>query len=450
MDQSLESIASREPLRIAYITAGGAGMFCGCCMRDNTVARVMHQLGHDVHLIPMYTPIRVDEEDVSEQTIFYGGINVYMEQTIPGYSFLPSFLTKFFDQQWLIKWATSRGIKTDARQLGALTLSMLRGVKGNQRNEAKRLATWLEDSIHPQVINLSNMLIAGCAPHLKERLDVPIVVTLQGDDIFMDELPEPYRAKCFQEIRNLVPYIDKFITFSRYYADYMSEYFGIPRDNFEIVPLGIDLGDFAEDHNVPAPLTDRPPTIGYLARMVPEKGLHLLVDAFIHLKTLPGMERTQLKLAGWAGKQQETFVQEQMGKLQNAGIRDQVDYLGTVNRVEKLEFLRSIDLLSVPTIYKEPKGIFVLEALACGVPVIQPEHGAFPELLEATTGGHLIPPNDHVALGNKLAECLRDLETARLAGQRARTIVRSQFSSKVAAEQTLQVYDRVIQTKQNV
>ncbi|MEW4452915.1 glycosyltransferase family 4 protein [Bremerella sp. JC817] len=435
--------SSTDRLTIAYITAGGAGMFCGSCMRDNTVARAMHHLGQDVHLIPMYTPIRVDEEDVSEKTLFYGGINVYMEQTVPGYRFLPAWLTRWLDQEWIIRWATSRGIETDAKQLGALTLSVLKGKDGNQRKEAQRLAKWVANDLKPQIINFSNMMIAGTAPLLKEKVGCPIVATLQGDDIFMDELPEPYRTQCFQQIRELVPHIDRFIVFSEYYADYMAEYFGIPREKFCLVPLGIDLSD------LPTPssgkdYTKRPPTIGYLARMAPEKGLHLLIDAFLHLRTIEGMQDVQLKVAGWAGKQQEAYVNEQMEKLEQAGHRDGCEYLGTVDRASKLTFLQSIDVLSVPTTYRDPKGLFVLEALAAGVPVVQPEHGAFPELIRATGGGHLVPPHDPIALAEKLAHVLTDREAARQLGADAAESVRTRFNSEQAARETVEIYRSLV------
>lgn len=442
------SHSTSDPLTIAYLTAGGAGMFCGSCMRDNTVARAMHHLGHDVHLLPMYTPIRVDEEDVSEKTLFYGGINVYMEQNVPGYRFLPDLVTRWLDQDWIIRWATSRGIETNAKQLGALTLSVLKGKDGNQRKEAKRLAKWVSQELRPQVINFSNMMIAGTAPLLKEKIDCPILVTLQGDDVFMDDLPEPYRSQCFAQIRELVDHIDGFIVFSHYYANYMAEYFGIPHEKFHLVPLGIDLKDFPqkrEDHVPP----ERPPTIGYLARMAPEKGLHVLVDAFMHLREIHGLEDAQLKIAGWAGPQQQPYLDEQFAKLKDAGHFDQCEYLGTVDRSGKLAFLRSIDVLSVPTVYREPKGLFVLEAWSAGVPVVQPNHGAFPELMAATGGGHLVPPEDPIALAAKLAESLANRDTLRELGTSASEIVHAKFGANVAAAETVEIYRSMLARKSN-
>ncbi|MFI4875246.1 MAG: glycosyltransferase family 4 protein [Blastopirellula sp. JB062] len=429
------------PLTIASITAGSAGMFCGSCMRDNTIARAMHKAGHDVHLIPTYTPIRTDEENVSEQNLFYGGINVYLEQAIPGYRFLPHFVTRWLDRPAIINWATSRGIETNAKNLGALTLSMLRGEHGNQRKEAERLAAWLANSVRPQIVNLSNILIGGCIGAIRRKTTAPIVVTLQGDDIFLDDLPEPYKSQAIAEIGKLAEQVDAFVVFSRYYADYMSEYLQISPDKFRIVPLGIDVADFPLELSENRPLSlDEPPTVGYLARLAPEKGLHLLVDAFLQLRQRPGMGQVRLKVAGYLGSQNQAYAAQQFDKLAAAGLADACQHLGEVDRQEKIAFLHSIDVLSTPTIYREPKGLFVLEALASGVPVVQPAHGAFPELLAATGGGHLVAPNDATALADQLAEILQDRVACRELGMAGCRTVHQRFHSDAAAAATIAEY----------
>lgn len=429
------------PLTIASITAGSAGMFCGSCMRDNTIARAMHRAGHDVHLIPTYTPIRTDEENVADEHLFYGGINVYLEQSIPGYRFLPGFVTHWLDRPSIINWATSRGIETSAKNLGALTLSMLQGDHGKQRNEAARLADWLADSVKPQVVNLSNILIGGCIGAIRRKIDAPIVVTLQGDDIFLEDLPEPYQSKSLAEIRKIAEQVDAFVVFSRFYAEKMSDWFQVPLEKFRIVPLGVDVADFPLELAENRPFSEEaPPTIGYLARLAPEKGLHLLVDAFMQLREMPGMEHAELKVAGYLGAQHKQYAEEQFAKLNGAGLGGEYRYVGEVDRHGKVEFLHSIDVMSTPTIYREPKGLFVLEALASGVPVVQPEHGAFPELLAATGGGHLFPPGDASALATKLAELLADRAESRRLGMEGCRAVHQKYHADAAAAATIDEY----------
>jgi len=406
---------------LAYITAGAGGMFCGSCMHDNTLARAITGLGVDVLLVPTYTPIRTDEENVSIDRVFFGGINIYLEQTIPLYRYLPDFATRLLDRPWLIRWATSRESAVNPQSLGALTVSMLRGSMGNQRREVVKLCDWLAEHVRPDVVVLTNMLIAGCVPPLKQRLGVPVLVTLQGDDVFVDFLPQRPRLQTLQEIRKLVDVVDGFLVHSRYYAEYMQEYFRIPPEKMYVVPLGIDVDGFPTEAIV-RETPGRPPAIGYLARLSKEKGLHVLVDAFIELRRRGTQPDVRLHLAGWMGEGHQDYAESQFQKLRDAGLAEAFEYVGSVDRTAKIEFLRGLDLLSVPTVYREPKGLFVLEALAAGVPVVQPAHGAFPELIAATGGGTLVPPEDPIALADELERLLGD-PAARaalaLTGQRA-------------------------------
>jgi glycosyltransferase involved in cell wall biosynthesis len=436
---------------IAYITSGAAGMYCGSCMHDNTLARALAKLDVDVQLIPTYTPIRTDEEDVSVDRVFFGGISVFLEQKIPLFRYMPAMFDRLLDQPWLIRWATSRGIETSAKELGALTVSMLRGTSGFQRKEVRKLCDWLAKSVRPDLINLSNMLIGGCVPALKKKLRVPILATLQGDDIFLEELPEPYKSRALAEIRRLVTDVDGFIVYSRYYADFMADYFAIPPEKIHITPLGIDTRDFQEflpgnNPSVanPSNLPSRPPTIGYLARLSPEKGLHVLVDAFIELRRHTGMENAQLRIAGWLGQSNRKYAEAQFEKLRAAGLSDAFHYAGSVDRHGKIEFLKHIDLLSVPTVYREPKGLFVLEALAAGVPVVQPDHGAFPELLAALQGGRLVRPNDPRHLAETLRDLLSDAAARKTLGVQGRDVVHSHFNADSMASAVLNVLGRFL------
>src|SRR5262245_43737239 len=232
------------PLKIVYLTSGAAGMICGSCLHDNTLARALLAQRHDVRLIPLYTPIRTDEQDVSAHRIFYGGVNMYLQQKLPLFRSLPKWLDRWLDQPWLINWAAGRSVKIDPQQVADLTLSILRGTAGFQRKEVERLAEWLSGDLHPQVIVFSNILTAGCVPEIKRRMNVHVVVTLQGDDIFLRGLPQPHQSQALAEIRRLAGQVDGFIANTRFYADAMAEYLSLPRERIEIVPLGIDTADF--------------------------------------------------------------------------------------------------------------------------------------------------------------------------------------------------------------
>ena len=428
---------------IAYLTAGGAGMFCGSCMRDNTLAAALAKLDCDVQLIPLYTPIRTDEEDVSVDRVFFGGINVYLQQNVPLFRYLPGFLVRWLDHPRLINGVARFGIQTSGRRLGSLAVSVLRGEHGNQRGEVLRLVDWLAGHVKPQLVNLSNMLIAGCVPAIKRELKVPVLVTLQGDDLFLEELIEPYKSQALDELRRLAAEVDGFMVFSRYYAEYMADCLQAPLERFHIVPMGINADDYRAIERSDSD-DGRPPTIGYLARLCRAKGLHLVADAFMRMREMQGTEHARLYVAGWLPPSDRQFAEAEFNRLRLAGAGDDFRYWGALEREQKLDFLRSIDVLSVPTTYREPKGIFVLEALASGVPVVQPAHGAFPELLAATGGGVLVPPNDPQQLAQTLHDLLIDHFARSELGRQGRQRVLGDFTADRMAAATLEVYQRYL------
>ncbi|GIW95269.1 MAG: glycosyl transferase family 1 [Pirellulaceae bacterium] len=414
-------------------------MFCGSCMHDNTLARALNRIeGIECLLIPTYTPIRTDEENVSIDRVFLGGITVYLEERFAPLRYAPRWLTRWLDQPWLIRWLAKRAVKTDPSVLGSLTVSLLHGREGHQKRDIEELAQWLAAHVRPDRIVLSNMLIGGCIPALKEAVGCPLWVTLQGDDIFLDELHEPYRSEAIQQIRRLVPLCDGFLVNSRYYADYMGPWFGIEPAKLHQLPLCIDPAGLPEPSataGTPAPSA----TIGYLARLAPEKGLHLLIDAFLRLKQNPETSKLQLRIAGWLGPQHKAYFADQMAKIRAHGCEKDVCYVGEVDRHGKAEFLKRTDILCVPTVYPDPKGLFVLEAWVAGIPVVQPEHGAFPELVAATGGGMLVPPHDADALSQALGKVLRELDHWRQKARAASDYVRREWNCNAVARRLVEL-----------
>ncbi len=432
-------MASESPFKVAVITAGAAGMYCGSCMRDNTLARAMSKLGVDARLIPTYTPIRTDEEDVSVDQVFFGGINVFLQEKIPLFRVIPKLFDSLLDRPGLIRWVTSRATSTDPKKLGGLTVSMLKGTAGHQGKEVRRLCEWLSGDFKPDAINFSNVLIAGCMPELRRMVDVPMFVTLQGDDIFLDELTDEYREKAIAEIQTLDAFVDRYIVFGTYYAKYMSDYLGIDRDKFVATPLGIDDDGFANRQPEVDESKQDTVTIGYMARAAPEKGLHLLVDAFIRLHRHHGLANVRLASAGWMGAHRQDYLQQQLEKLRNAGLSDLYRHHGELNRSQKIQFLHDVDIVSVPTTYPDPKGLFVLEALACGKPVVQPNHGAFPELLDSTSGGVLFEAHSADSLADQLAELVRDANRRSDYGWVGQQSVFAKHTAKAMAEATIEL-----------
>ena len=145
-----------------------------------------------------------------------------------------------------------------------------------------------------------------------------------------------------------------------------------------------------------------------MASIAPEIGLHQLVESFIQLAGQPQHQDLSLHAAGWLGEANRGYLSDLEERIAKAGLSDRFVYHGSPSLEEKVRLLRSFDVMSVPTEYQDPKGLFVLEALALGVPVIQPEHGAFPELIASTGGGLLVRPGDAAHLGEAINQLKAD------------------------------------------
>jgi glycosyltransferase involved in cell wall biosynthesis len=430
-------------MKIAYITAGAAGMYCGSCMHDNTLVAALTALGHDALLIPTYTPIRTDEPDVSQKRIFFGGINVYLQQKLAFFRHTPWLLDRLLDAPRLLRlpWISRLAAKTEAEDLGDLTISMLKGEHGYQRKEVAKLARWLAAEIRPEIINLTNALLSGLVHEVKRQIRAPILCTLQGDDIYLESLPEPHRSQALALIRDHCREIDGFLATSAYYADFMTGYFDIPRDRIHVIYPGLNL----KGHDGPRRSGNSSTyTIGYFARICPEKGLHILADAFRILHQTSGTPSCRLTVSGWLGENHRPYLDGIRRRLEEAGLAERFVYTESPDHASKVRFLQSLDVLSVPTTYREPKGLYVLEALANGVPVVQPRHGSFPELIEATGGGLLVHPEDPEDLARGLRHLMENVAHREELGQKGKDVVHQRFHAERMARETVAVYRKYL------
>ena len=422
-------------MHVAIVTAGGAGMFCGSCMHDNTWARALRDAGVEVTLIPTYTPIRVDEEDLSSHRVFFGGINVYLEHKSRIWRSLPRWMTRWVDRPSLIRLATRFGVSNDAAELGELTLDMLDGELGSQRRDIDELVSFLANDLKPDVVCFSNALLAGAVRSLRQKFAGKIFCTLQGDDIFLDGLSDRHRQGAIERISSRAADFDGFLVHSDYYRDHMAALLCLPVEKFSRIPLGIDFSGFSAREQ---PRTDQDFRVGYFARVCPEKGLHLLVEAVRKVRT----EHPQVKLVagGYLGSRDVAYFEQVRREARDLG--EAFEYIGSpADQTDKAAFLQGLDVLSVPAPYQEPKGIYVLEALACGVPVVQPAHGAYPEMLAATEGGLLFQPGDTGDLAAKLSSLIADPARRSELAVRGGSLVRERYSLTAMTIATISAFE---------
>lgn len=406
-------------------------MYCGSCLHDNTLARALHRLGHDVALVPTYTPMRSDEPDFSLDTIFYGAINVYLQQKLKPFRHTPRALDRLLDARALLGRLDGFAGSTRPAELAALTLSVLRGEHGHHRKELERLTRFLRHDFKPELVHLSSSLFLGFARSLRHQLGVPLVCSLQGEDLFLDGLGEPHRGEVVAEMRARANDVDRYLAPSVYYQRHMAAILGVATERIAVVPLGVLL-----DHEEHGARPDGAPfTIGYLGRLAPEKGLPLLLEAFARL----GRD-ARLRVAGYIGPGERQWVDSALARASD----DRIELVGEVDRAGKIAFLHSLDVLALPTLYREAKGLPALEAMACGVPVVAPDHGGFPEMLAATQGGLLYEAHSADALAAAIARLRDDVTLRRELGRRGQDAVRLRFGEMTMAETTVAVYTKVM------
>ena len=412
-------------------------MYCGSCIHDNTLAAALIGQGADVALIPTYTPLRTDEESVSTGHVFYGGINVYLQQKLGLFRHTPWFVDWVLDRPALLRLVSRFDAITSARDLGELTVSVLEGEEGKQSKELAKLCHWIGQEFKPDVVQLTNSMFAGMVRRLKSEVGVPVLCAVQGEEIFLEQLVEPYRTRAKQILRSRARQVDGFIAPCHYYADFMADYLGVPAEKFHVVKLGLKL----EGHGLAEKkMGENPFVIGYLARICPQKGLHLLAEAFRLLAERRGADKVRLEVAGWLGAGDRDYYSDVAKRIEAWGLAGSFHYRGEVDRQQKIDFLNGLHVLSVPAPYREPKGLYVLESLANGVPVVQPRHGAYPELIEATGGGLLVEPDSAEALAVGLEELMENEEMRLELGRVGRLAVREAFGDEVMAAETLAVY----------
>lgn len=389
-------------------------MFCGSCMQDNTLAKSLRMAGADALLLPTYTPIRVDEVNVSGSRVFLGGINVYLDSKLPGWRLLPRGLKRWLDRPSLVKWLSKLSGSTNAADLGPLTIDLLKGHLGPQRKEIDELIDYLCQDLQPDAILFSNALLSGIVPELRRRFSGRLVCLLQGDDIFLDGLIEPWKSQAMALVTQNAAHFDRLLTHSQYYSQFMQNYLKLPAERFRTIPLTMEsapqiLNDAVSDQ--PCQTTSHVPaaaalidgallTVGYFARICPEKGAFRFLDAAESV--LKERQDLRMLIGGFLPEQHRSHFESRVKTLQ-AMSGDRLIWAGSPSdREAKFQLIQSFDWLCVPTEYHEPKGLYVLEAALCGVPSLVPAHGAFPERITALGAGLLYEPNQPRSLESAL------------------------------------------------
>lgn len=434
-------------MKIAMLVPGSGGTFyCQNCLRDAALAKALRERGHDAVIAPMYLPLLAQPDTpAGEAPVFFGAINAYLQQKLGLFRHTPRWLDRALDAMPLLRWAARRSASTSARGLEEMTVSMLRGPGGAQAKELRRLVAWLKAEGKPDVVHLSNALLLGLAPTLRRQLGATVVCTLQDEDQWIDTMPPPYPEKVWGLMADQAPAVDAWISVSRWYARKAGGRLGIAPERIRTVYPGISI---AAAPVAAAPAAD-PPTLGYLSRMAPNLGLDRLVESFLRLKARPGLARLRLRAAGGALGDDQEYVAALRARIAAAGCAADVDWVDAGTARARADFVSRLTILSVPVPQGEAFGLYILEALAAGVPVVQPDVAAFREVVEATGGGLLYSPEEAGALDRALESLLLAPEQARALGAAGRAAVERDFAMARMAREYAEVFQEARAEKGN-
>ena len=417
-------------MRLVFITPGTGSYYCGVCMRDNALVKALNELGHQTIMLPMYLPLLTDEPSQADNSnLVFGGINVYLQQKSPIFRKTPEWLDDLFDSPALLNLMGRMSGMTRSSNLGKITVSVLQAEDGKQVKEVRKLIERLRQYQPIDAVILSTALQIGLARAIKDHLRVPLVAFLQGEDSFLDHLAAPYSTQAWSILRSGIKHVDQFIAPSAFFATVMEDRLGIDSNRLCVIQNGINLADYQ-----PARSPPQPPTIGYLARLSSDKGLGTCIKAYIHLKREGRYPDCRLEIAGTVTGGDRSYVNEQRRLLKVAGVDSSARIQYDLSRSEKVAFLKNLTLFSVPAHYGEAFGLYLLEAMAAAVPVVQPEVSAFPEIVTDTGGGLLYQPNTPEELAGAWETLLNDAQRARDIGLRGRQSVVERYGIRQMAE----------------
>ena len=429
-------------MKIVNIAPGFGGTFyCGNCLRDNAYVNSMRELGHDAITLPMYLPLTMNREQSAEEfPVFYGAVNIYLKQQFPIFRHMPGWMENMLDSKPVLKFAAKKSGSTRAHGLEELTESMLLGQHGHQSQELGRLVDFLKHHQKPDIVHFSNALLFGMAKQIRDEVKVPVVFSLQDEDVWVDAMELSWRQRIWQLMKEQSRDVDAFVAVSSWFAGIMQDKMGIPGEKMHIVHIGVKPENYT--WSMPAA---SPQAIGYLSRICEENGFEILVDAFILLKADPRFAGLKLKATGGMTGDDKPFIQRQLKKLEENHIRQDVVFLDDFTTEKLPSFFQELSVLSVPVLKGEAYGLYQLEALASGVPLVQPDLGAFPEIIEATGGGALYHPNTPQALASKLADVLSDHASLEQMSRSGRKSVEEKFDCRILTKKMVDVYTSVIQ-----
>ncbi len=414
-------------MHIIQLTPGAGTYYTGAGIRDHTLAVALRRLGHKVSFVPLFQVPMVEEEELWETPLFYDQAQVYKQQQAGIVNKLKALLMNS-------KKAAKKIERMTPTERGELLVSLLQGVDGRQAPQARSLIDWLKEQ-KPDVICLSDATLLGIAPELKKALDVPIIVSLQGEARQLDSIPKNARVEATKILTAKAAAADAFIAPSDYYASTMMKRLGLPAERVRTISNGIALNHFSV---VPTPPIK--PAIGFLGRLCEANGLANVIKAFKELRKTDFPE-LQLRIAGAMSDGDLTFIAKTLQPL-NQKFGQDIKILRNIPLDRKVAFLHSLTVLCAAAPDKA-FGLNLVEAMAVGLPVVAPKCGGFPELIRKTGGGVLAASDEPKKLAKAIGGLLKDQAKQAELSKAGRAAVLENYSVEQMAGDVLALIEAV-------
>jgi glycosyltransferase involved in cell wall biosynthesis len=319
-----------------------------------------------------------------------------------------------------------------------MTVSMLLGEDGNQQEELERMIDWMAVHCKPDIVHISNALLLGLAHQIKEKLKVPVVCSLQDEDVWVDAMQPRFRDIIWKLMSEKAKDVNLFIGVSHFFSEVMKKRMNLPDEKIQSLYLGVDPADYEL-----IPTSQKGRNIGYISRMCHENGFDILVDAFILLRKNSDFSDVKLILTGGSTGADTIYIKAIRKKLSQENLGGEVEFIDDFEETSRRTFFKKVSVVSVPVRNGEAFGMYLLESMASGVPVVQPPLGAFPEIVKRSGGGIIYEQNTPESLCKALSELLADPEKLELLSRGGRNGVETNFNINVQSTEMTRVYQEL-------
>ena len=341
-------------------------------------------------VMPLYLPLK-DPSFLADTPLFFPATTVYLSQKYYRKRSLPQWMEKALNSDFSLSLAASFSGSTSAGVLEEMTLSMITGEDEVFRRQAPALVEWIGQHERPDIVHLSSSLLIGVGKAIGKATGIPIVCSLQDEEIWIEALGKEWAQAAWQGIGASMSYIDCFIAPSEFYKRKVMRRFPAMPPVHVVYP-GLDVGKYASERYPERPV------IGFFYRMNEANGLRILAEAFVKVKKEGRVPGLRLRIGGGYTSADKPFLRKVHRIL--APYKQEVDWLGAYRLQDHAAFYRDISAICVPITFEEGAGLYLCEAFAAGRPAVEPLEGSMAEI--AADGGLLYTPNTGSALAGAI------------------------------------------------